>query len=120
MRKILVGSIAALLLLGIAVPTLGAPSRLVRMDGWVVDQRCGKKNANGDSAGCVIDCHEKGSPLVLFSGDGETFTIVDQKAALEQVGVHVKIFGTIDSEGNLSVGSYLPIEDQADEGATDS
>ena len=120
MRKILVGSIAALMLLGIALPTLAAPARLVRLDGWVVDQWCGKKNANGDGAGCVIECHEKGAPLVFASDDGKTYTIVDQDGALDQVGVHVKIFGTIDSEGNLSVGSYKPIEDAGSEKETGS
>ena len=120
MRKILVGSIAALMLLGIALPALAGPARLVRMEGWVVDQWCGKKNANVDGAGCVIECHDKGAPLVFATDDGKTYTIVDQDGAVEQVGVHVKIFGTINSEGDLSVGSYTPIEDAGGEKETDS
>ena len=54
---------AAALLAG--VPASATGKRLVRMEGWIVDSFCGRKNANEEGKACVIECAEKGAKLVF-------------------------------------------------------
>ena len=75
-----------------------------QLTGWIVDEKCGKGNANAASKDCVIACNKGGSPLVLAAGD-KIYKLSDQKLALEHVGHAVVVTGTVGEDGTIQVGS---------------
>ena len=98
------------LLLAGLVPAL-AQSRVVRLEGWVVDEKCGKSNANEEGAGCVKDCHEEGSPLVFYAPDEDRIYPMDkQEESLRFVGKRVQVFGVVTEEGELRVGQFVELD----------
>jgi len=103
-KKILALTVAVL----IAALALGAAAaadpQQVTLTGWIVDQSCGKANANPAGKDCILSCNKGGSPLVLSTGD-KLYPLSDQKAALANVGYPVVVTGQVDGKGVLKVAS---------------
>ena len=106
MKKILALTFAVL----IAALTLGtavaAEAQEVTLTGWIVDQSCGKANANPEGKDCVLSCNKSGSPLVLSTGD-KLYPLSDQKTALSHVGYPVVVTGKLDGKGGIKVASIV-------------
>jgi len=106
--------LALILVIAGLVPAI-AQSKVVRLEGWVVDEKCGKKNANAEGAGCVKDCHEDGSPLVFYSPDEDRIYPLDkQEESLKFIGKKVRVFGTVNPDGDLRVGQFIEIDSPDD------
>ncbi|HKQ61979.1 MAG TPA: hypothetical protein VJS92_11865 [Candidatus Polarisedimenticolaceae bacterium] len=107
MSKRSILALAACLALAGATAVQAEGGRLVRMEGWVVDEWCNKANANAEGKSCVLDCHGKGAALVFFS-DGKVYHMSeqDQTKALDQVGKKVAVVGSLGDDGVLKVGSF--------------
>lgn len=88
--------------------------RMVNIEGWVVDEYCGAKNANADGADCVRECHKKGSELVFATDEGDVYKMDKQSEALEHVGEKIRIMGSIDEEDFLRVGTFLRLKPKED------
>ena len=105
MKKILALTVAVLIA-ALALGAAGAadPQQPVSLTGWIVDQSCGKANANAAGKDCILSCNKSGSPLVLAAGD-KLYPLSDQKAALANVGYPVVVTGQLDSKGVLKVAT---------------
>lgn len=100
----------AVLLLGFAALHAAGPNQVVRLKGYVVDEWCGKGNANPEGKACVLACAKKGAQLVFFTSEGETYKLGDREQALQHVGARVEVIGTVD-EGLLHVGRWIALKD---------
>jgi hypothetical protein len=103
-KKILALTVAVLIAALALGAALASDSEPVTLTGWIVDQSCGKANANPEGKDCVLSCNKSGSPLVLSSGD-KLYPLSDQKAALTHVGHEVVVTGKLDAKGGIKVAS---------------
>ncbi len=68
--------------------------------GWIVDAKCGAKNANPNGKQCVLACMKEGSKLVLYTAADQPLLGLDnQQLASQHVGVRVRVEGQ--REGTL-------------------
>jgi len=116
MSRRIAGACIALLLVASVLPVLAtdpAPPRLIRVEGWIVDEFCGAKNANADSKACIVECQKKGSALVFVDDEGTVYKMDKQEEALGHIGHRVRIFGKVDREHTLTVGQFVDLEPEA-------
>ena len=113
MMKKLILTIALSLIVALAMPALAqdlskaGAAKLIRLEGWVVDESSGAKHANADSKEAVLKSQEEGSLLVFASSKGDIYELNEQEAALERVGQNWIILGKLDPDGKLTIGSYI-------------
>ena len=108
MRKIGIGLVALTLFCGVLPAAAAEQPELAYLMGWVVDEACGKKNANEEGKDCIAECHKNGSPLVFYAKERDkAFLLVDQKRAAKYIGREVTVLGFITDESTLKVGSYV-------------
>jgi hypothetical protein len=89
LSSILVGSIA--LASTAALADAAAPGSWT---GWIVDSKCGAKNANANAKACVLYCVKQGAKFVLSTGaDQPLLGLDDQRLASEHVGERVRVRG---------------------------
>jgi len=114
MKRILICFVLVL----VAFPAAAHKGMLVRLQGWIVDSRCGAKNAHEDRAEDTLACHKDGAKLIFLAKDGKTYDILDQERAVEHIGQEVNVFGTVDGAMMLTVGRYIGREkkEQEDKG----
>jgi hypothetical protein len=84
-----------------------APQRIVRLSGWIVDEKTGADHANAESKAAVLAKATEGEALVFYTTEGETYPLVNQEKALAKVGQRWDVIGSVDSDGNLKVGTYI-------------
>jgi hypothetical protein len=108
-NKILSFLVVALLVMAVlpALAQVTDKPRLVRLEGWVVDEPAAKQHANVESKDAVLEAQANGAPLVFYTVKGETYSLTDQEKALEHVGQKWVILGKLDPDGNLTVGSFI-------------
>ena len=107
MKKLLALTVAALFAaLALGSVLAGDPGKEISLTGWIVDQSCGKANANAGGKDCVLSCNKSGSPLVLAAGE-KLYPLSDQKTALSHVGHEVVVTGTVDQKGGIKVASIV-------------
>lgn len=109
MKKILLSLLTVMLVastLPLAAQRVDQP-RVVRLEGWVVDEQNAKQHANVESKDAVIKAQEEGVPLIFFTTTSEVYELTDQEKALDHVGQKWVILGQLDPEGKLTVGSYI-------------
>lgn len=104
MKKLLALTVAVLIAAFVLGSARAADGQQVTLTGWIVDQSCGKANANAAGKDCVLSCNKSGSPLVLSAGD-KLYPLSDQKTALANVGHEVVVTGQLDAKGVLKVAS---------------
>ncbi|HEY6322781.1 MAG TPA: DUF5818 domain-containing protein [Thermoanaerobaculia bacterium] len=64
-------------------------------NGWIVDEKCGAKDANAGAAACVTKCNDKGAKLVLYNGaDKKLYKLDKQDVAKGHIGHEVTVKGT--------------------------
>jgi hypothetical protein len=109
MKKILL-SLLAVMIVALMLPLAAQPGdtpKLVRLEGWVVDERNAKQHANAESKDAVIKAQEEGAVLVFFTAKSEAYEIIDQEKALDHVGQKWVILGQLNPDGKLNIGSYI-------------
>jgi hypothetical protein len=110
MKRLVIPALAlSLVLVTVIAPALATTpaKRLVRLSGWVVDEEAGADHANEASKATVLAKAEEGVPLAFYTTKGDLYKLRDQEKALEHVGEQWDVIGSLDDEGNLSVGSYI-------------
>jgi hypothetical protein len=106
--------VACLLLLaaGFALAGDEAGSQ-VKLEGWIVDEWCGKANANAEGKDCILKCRKDGSPLVFFSED-KLYKLSDQKGAEQHVGYKVLVTGTLEADDTIKVTQFAKAPEKDD------
>lgn len=73
-------------------------------DGWISDAKCAAKGANAGHAACAKKCVEGGEKPVLVTDKDQKVVPIDNPAAVSgHEGQHVKVTGTMTSDGSLHV-----------------
>src|SRR5262245_16114292 len=67
----------------------------VALTGYLTDSNCGAANANAKGKGCALDCIKKGAKVQLLA-DEKLYTLDKKSVAESQLGVPVKVTGTLD------------------------
>lgn len=107
-RRRLIAVLSAVAILSTVVASIeAAPLRMLRDQGWVVDDRYGKKHANPESAQEILKAVDAGEKLVFWSESEEAYyPIEDQVIAKLWIGKRVEILGNVMPDGTLRVGNY--------------
>ena len=73
--------------------------------GWITDEKCAAMHGGGPGhAACARKCIESGITAVFVGDeDKKVIKIENQDAVKKLAGEHVKIEGTLDSDGKLHV-----------------
>jgi hypothetical protein len=73
-------------------------------DGWISDSKCGAKGASAEHAGCAKTCIAKGEKPVFVTDEGQKIVPIENPAAVNgHVGEHVKVTGTLTSNGAVHI-----------------
>ena len=110
MKTRLVTTVALGAFLALALfPALAAGEavRLVRVNGWIVDEEAGEKHANAESKDAILAKQEEGAVLVFLTSDGQVYSLTDQETAWAHVGEKWDALGKLDADGNLTVGKFM-------------
>ncbi|MGB9120885.1 MAG: hypothetical protein WCE73_09720 [Candidatus Angelobacter sp.] len=82
-----------------------ADSKLVTMDAWISDEKCG---ATIDPA-CAKRCQEAGSKLVVVNNANKSvIPVANQDSVKPFIGQHVTVKGTM-KDGALNIASVKPV-----------
>jgi hypothetical protein len=82
-----------------------AAAREVALTGYLTDSNCGAANANAKGKGCAADCIKKGAKVQLYANE-KLYTLDKTNVADNQLGVPVKVTGTLDeATGTIKVAS---------------
>jgi hypothetical protein len=106
MKKIALTMIGMLLCSMIAIASPNDSS----WDGWISDAKCAAKGANAGHAACAKKCVEGGEKPVLVTDKDQKVVPIDNPAAVSgHEGQHVKVTGTMTSDGSLHVDKVSPL-----------
>jgi hypothetical protein len=73
-------------------------------DGWISDSKCATKGANAAHAQCAKKCIEGGEkPVLVTDKDQKVVAIANPAAVSGHEGQHVKVTGTMTSDGAVQV-----------------
>ena len=79
-------------------------------DGWISDSKCGAKGANANHAACAKKCIDGGEkPVFVSDKDQKVVPIENPTAVSGHEGQHVKVTGTMTSDGAMKVASVTPL-----------
>jgi len=88
-----------------AVSDQSAGAKEVALTGYLTDSNCGAANANAKGKNCAVDCIKKGAKVQLYANE-KLYTLDKSSVAENQVGVPVKVTGTLDeATGTIKVAS---------------
>lgn len=76
-------------------------TREVALTGYLTDSYCGAANANAKGKSCALECVKKGAKVQLYA-DEKLYTLDKTTVADGQIGVPVKVTGTLD-EGTSTI-----------------
>ena len=76
-------------------------TREVALTGYLTDSYCGAANANAKGKSCAVECVKKGAKVQLYA-DEKLYTLDKSTVADDQIGVPVKVTGTLD-EGTSTI-----------------
>ena len=112
MKRAVVLFVAVALLAGPATVAQFAQKapRLVRLEGWLVDEWCAKKKADVSELDCAGKHVEEGAALVFVADDKEVYALADEDLdmAMDKAGEKVAVLGTVDPDnGVLNIGSFM-------------
>ena len=107
MKKLIVFTVGALLLLQVAIAA-GAKTKSITATGWVSDESCGALHTKSGGEDCVLKClrggahvgHPEWKPqrMVFVADEGQKIWVVVNPKALEGLeGKHVTITGQLNS-----------------------
>ncbi len=93
-----------------AVSDPSAGLREVALTGYLTDSYCGAANANANGKGCALRCMKKGAKVQLYA-DEKLYTLDRTSIADGQIGVPVKVTGTLDEgTGTIKVASIETVK----------
>jgi hypothetical protein len=73
-------------------------------DGWISDSKCGVKGANAAHAACAKKCIDGGEKAVLVTDKDQKVVAIENSAAVAgHEGQHVKVTGSMGTDGSLHV-----------------
>ena|SRR6185436_1069334 len=104
-------TVIAVVLFALLTPTLALAGEWT---GWITDAQCGIKGgkAKAGHAACAKKCYDKGSKLVLYTGDEKLYALDNQELAAKNIGHEVTVKG--EAEGNaIKVAGIEPTADHA-------
>src|SRR5271165_2462583 len=104
-----------LLIIGICLisMTVLAAAKDMTWNGWISDSKCGAKGANPEHAACAKTCIEAGEkPVFVTDKDQKVVGIANPDAVKGDVGHHVQVTGTMNSDGSLQVAKVTMLKDQ--------
>jgi Protein of unknown function (DUF5818) len=109
MMKRTIALLACLAVLSLVVaPIAAAAGTAGSWNGWIVDEKCGAKDANAGAAACVAKCNDKGAKLVLYNGaDKKLYKLDKQDVAKQHIGHEVRVKGTA-TRDSIAVDSIEP------------
>ena len=82
-----------------------AGAREVALTGYLTDSSCGAANANAKGKSCALECIKKGAKVQLYANE-KLYTLDKSTVADNQLGVPVKVTGTLDeASGTIKVAS---------------
>ena len=82
-----------------------AGTKEVALTGYLTDSNCGAANANAKGKSCALSCIKKGAKVQLYA-DEKLYTLDKGSVAEKQLGVPVKVTGTLDeATGTIKVAS---------------
>jgi hypothetical protein len=82
-------------------------------DGWISDAKCAAKGANAAHAACAKKCVEKGEkPVLVTDKDQKVVAIANPAVVSGHEGQHVKVTGTMTSDGAVQVGKLTELAAQ--------
>jgi hypothetical protein len=121
MKKVLVASLAVVLLCALAV-SAGEKASGNTMKGWVSDVMCGAKGANAGHESCTKKCADAGQMLVFVSdAEKKVWTIENPEALKGHEGHHVAVTGHADAtKGSVHIEKVeMVAEASPDKGQND-
>ena len=72
--------------------------------GWISDSKCGAKGANAGHATCAKKCIDAGEkPVLVTDKDQKVIAIANPEAISGNIGQHVEVSGTMNSNGSMHV-----------------
>lgn len=90
MKKFIIGGIVLCMVMTTIV-LAEIPVRLVRVEGFVVDDVSFQESANARSKKIVIEHHHEGAKLVFCSTEGRIYALVDQGMCPEVRGISISL-----------------------------
>ncbi len=87
-------------------------------NGWISDSKCGAKGANNSHEACAKKCIGAGEKPVFVSDKDQKVIAVDNPDALqEHVGHHVKVTGSMESNGTMHVDKVTMLSQKGGTGS---
>ena len=85
--------------------------------GWISDSKCGAKGANAAHAACAQKCIGAGEkPVLVTDKDMKVVNIANPDAVKGDVGHHVQVTGTMNSDGSLQVAKVTMLSQKSGTG----
>jgi hypothetical protein len=92
------------------VAVWAAASPATSMDGWISDAKCAAKGANAAHVACAKKCVEGGEKPVFVSDKDQKVVPIENPAAVSgHEGQHVKVTGTMTTDGALKIATVTPL-----------
>ena len=83
----------------------------VALTGYLTDSSCGSANANAKGKSCAAKCIKGGAKVQLYANE-KLYTLDKASVAENQLGVPVKVTGTLDeSTGLIKVASIEVVKE---------
>jgi len=97
MRKMLLICLAVCFVLALSALALDDMGKSSTVNGWVVDSKCGAKDASADRADCAKKClSAAGAKMVVVTDSDQKVLMVENPDALKgHEGHHVAVTGTM-------------------------
>ncbi|HSM84575.1 MAG TPA: hypothetical protein VLT16_00430 [Candidatus Limnocylindrales bacterium] len=103
-------AVAFLASLSVAKAPKATKAKAEKISGWVSDEKCGAKGANGEHADCTKKCEEAGKKLVVVNDkDHSVINVANQDALKGHEGHHVRVTGTL-ANGELNVTKVVMLK----------
>jgi hypothetical protein len=97
--------------------TMLAAAKDMSWDGWISDSKCGAKGANAAHAACAKKCIDAGEkPVFVTDKDQKVINIANPDAVKGDVGHHVQVTGTMNSDGSLQVAKVTMLSQKGGTG----
>lgn len=112
--------IRVLLIVGLYLGSMAvlAAAKDQSWNGWISDSRCGAKGANAAHAACAKKCIGAGAQAVFVSDtDEKVVTLENPDAVQNDIGQHVKLTGTMTSNGSMHVDKVTMLSQSGGSGS---
>jgi len=97
MRKVLLICLAVCFLLAVSAMAFDDMGKSATVNGWVVDSKCGVKDASEKGSACAKACLGKAGAkmVVVTDGDQKVLSVENPDALKGHEGHHIAVTGTV-------------------------